>query len=418
MQEFETAKFYLWEASRYTLWYVIKNAAWVFGPGFLLLLILGYRSFHRYNWPSLSSKMALGRQSPAMVGEVILPIPSVTNPSNPSLGESISIINKEPGIHFGGLNVGLVEGNVVVWATITLVDKKGRESYVDNITTRNFTIHESYDGKRREATAFNVVSEIKARAIQTVIVLDNSGSMDGDSGVRDTASRLLTKSTISKRAVTAFIDAVRDDGMMMAVLPFSGGRASEEDFLRSPDGDIWWTDSQSKELKAEIRSKQPRDATPLWGALSVALDQFHYLDDEMYKVIVCLTDGDSNSGKITFAQLLERAKKEYIPIYVLGYGEGDKFYEDKLVQLAADSGAGVQEVGSFIRIAPQNWDLVFKRIRKNISKLYQVSWHSQFRTEGAEVSVTLKLKCNLDGQDYEKDYDLRYIYHEARKKRK
>ena len=72
---------------------------------------------------------------------------NIAAPVEVTLGEMAAIKNKEPGIHFGGARIVQRGNKIVVWTAITLLDKNGSERHVEGISTSNFKIAESYNGK-------------------------------------------------------------------------------------------------------------------------------------------------------------------------------------------------------------------------------------------------------------------------------
>lgn len=337
-------------------------------------------------------------------------------PVEVTLGEMAAIKNKEPGVHFGGARIVQRGNKIVVWTAITLLDKNGSERHVEGISTSNFKIAETYNGKTRIVDDLDKAYEVtkKPRSVFAGLLIDNSGSMDNESGVLDAGSRKISKTTIAKRAANAFIDALEVDGTRIIVLPFGGDHVIDGNFLSTGDS-IWWERSQTKELKAKIKGLRPKGDTPLWEALSNTLDKFRYMSDEQYKVIVCLTDGMNNKGDILFPELLEKAESRHIPIYTLGYGKAGDLNENELMILSAKTGAGISEVGSYMQLHPEKWASTFERIQMNFAHLYEIAWVPSFPKEGARVNVKLSVDFLSQGERHKKGLDLFYTYSEIDK---
>jgi hypothetical protein len=139
------------------------------------------------------------------------------------LGEMTVLKNKEPGVHFGGVRIAQRGNRIIVWTAITLLDKNGKETYVEQIFPDNFTIAETYNGKTRVVKRDDKILDVtkKPRSVLAVLLIDNSGSMTDVSGVLDARSRNISKTTIAKRAANSFIDTSQADGTRIAVLPFA-----------------------------------------------------------------------------------------------------------------------------------------------------------------------------------------------------
>jgi Mg-chelatase subunit ChlD len=316
----------------------------------------------------------------------------------------------EPGINFGGVSIYASQDKIIAWTTIKLLDKNGQESYIEDISPRNFTILETHNKKTRTATIYDLTHIEKERSVKAILLIDNSGSMKELSGVSRSAKSEYTKMQIAKRAAVDFVNLTQAENTNIAVLPFAGEKTSRDSFIKTPEGQIWWSGDQASTLKKSINVLQADGNTPLWEAIDVALEQYRNLSDASYNVIICLTDGQNTKDRIPYFHLLEKVRQKHIPIYTLGYGTNEKLNEKELIEVAIESGAGKQGMGSFIRSHPKDWVDKLKEIRTNIANLYEISWAPTVKTIGAQVSVKIMIDYRVRGERYKKEYDLSYVF--------
>jgi Mg-chelatase subunit ChlD len=373
-----------------------KSMYWIYNwgipvAGFFVLFV-----FTRLTWPSANVFFA------NLWSEV----------SNNKSAETNGVENNtiEPGINFGGVSIYVSQDKIIAWTTIKLMDKYGKESYIEDISPRNFTILETHNKKTRTATIYNLEHTEKERSVKAILLIDNSGSMKEPSGVARSAKSEYTKMQIAKKAAVDFVGLTQAEATNIAVLPFAGEKTSRDSFIKAPDGQIWWSRSQASTLKKSISALQADGNTPLWEAIDVALEQYRNLSDASYNVIICLTDGQNTKERIPYFHLLEKVGQKHIPIYTLGYGTHEKLNEKELIELAIESGAGKQGMGSFIRLHPKDWVDKLKEIRTNITKLYEISWAPTVTTIGAQVSVKIKIEYKIQEERYEKEYPLSYVF--------
>jgi hypothetical protein len=373
-----------------------KSMYWMYNWGIPVVGFFVLFVFTRLTWPSANVFFA------NLWGEV--------NNNKGIKGNGVENNIIEPGINFGGVSIYVGKDKIIAWTTIKLMDKYGKESYIEDISPRNFTILETYNNKTRSATIYNLLHTEKERSVKAILLIDNSGSMKDLSGVARSAKSEYTKMQIAKKAAVDFVSLTQAENTNIAVLPFAGEKTSRDRFIKSPDGQIWWSRSQASTLKKSINVLHPDGNTPLWEAIDVALEQYRNLSDASYNVIICLTDGQNNKERIPYFHLLEKVRQKHIPIYTLGYGAYEKLNEKELIELAIESGAGKQGMGSFIRLHPKDWVTKLQEIRTNITNLYEISWAPTVTTIGALVSVNIKIEYQIQGERYEKEYDLPYVF--------
>jgi Ca-activated chloride channel homolog len=177
---------------------------------------------------------------------------------------------------------------VQVFATVT--DGDGR--LVTDLTRDQFELRDN--GKVQPITVF----DNSPRPIQLVVMLDVSGSMEGNLPLlRASASQLVTR-------------LLPEDGARVGT--FGHSVVISPRFTRNPD-----------ELRAALPERIASDApTPLWRAVDNAMSVF---DDEVdaRHVVLVLSDG-KDSGPTSFreryvsqVEVIERARREEVMIYAV-----------------------------------------------------------------------------------------------------
>jgi Ca-activated chloride channel homolog len=182
-------------------------------------------------------------------------------------------------------------GSDAVRVFVTVTDRDGR--LVTTLTRDNFEVRD--EGKPQPLTQF----DNSPQPIRLIAMLDVSGSMEGNLPLLRAAagqlfSRLLPEDEARVgafgRQVTISPVFTRDVGQLLAALP---------------------------------TSIEPDAPTPLWRALTSALDTFGEAPDKR-KVILVLSDG-KDSGPTRFrerpssqAEVIDRARREEVMIYAIG----------------------------------------------------------------------------------------------------
>lgn len=280
---------------------------------------------------------------------------------------------------------------IIIWTTIKLIDSSGRERYLRNLTANNFTITESFSGETHKAS----IVELKSSdvPVKAILVIDKSGSMAGSSGVNKS-----TKIDVAKDATTFFFNQLTtSNDNLIAVLPFSGDEVVGKNFLKNENGGIWLNHRSKNLLVRSLKHLKADGRTPLWQSISHALEQFSSINEESYKLIICLSDGINNVGSVSFETLINNAREKQIPIFTVGYGGGN-LNSHELVQLSKDSGAGKENAGSFMQVPPKDWSNRLNSIGTGITNLYEIYWNPTGKVPGTRVAVQIDINYELDGK--------------------
>jgi Ca-activated chloride channel family protein len=182
-------------------------------------------------------------------------------------------------------------GSDTVRVFVTVTDRDGR--LVTTLTRDTFEVRD--EGKPQPITQFDNT----AQPIRLIVMLDVSGSMEGNLALLRAASAQL------------FARLRPDDVARVG--------AFGHDVTISPS-----FTHDAAELEAALPTRIAPDApTPLWRAIDQALDGLRG-GDETRKVILVLSDG-KDTGALTFsrhpssqADVIDRARREDVMIYAIG----------------------------------------------------------------------------------------------------
>lgn len=195
------------------------------------------------------------------------------------------------GVHVAGQQPTFRGAGDAVRVFVTVTDRVGR--LVTNLTQDKFEIRD--EGKPQPITLF----DNSPRPIRLIVMLDVSGSMEGNLPLLRAASEQL------------FMRLRPDDAARVG--SFGREVVISEEFTRD-------TAQLRRALPEFIATDSP---TPLWRAIDESLDVFEGGSDER-PVILVLSDG-KDSGPISFRQnnssqveVIDRAREEDVMIYGIG----------------------------------------------------------------------------------------------------
>src|SRR6185503_3521188 len=77
-----------------------------------------------------------------------------------------------------------------------------------------------------------------------------------------------------------------------------------------------------KRINSVVDSLQPILSTALYDGMIAGIDEIKR--SEGIKVLIVLTDGYDNQSKSTWTDVVEKANKENIPVYIIGLGDVNK----------------------------------------------------------------------------------------------
>lgn len=173
-------------------------------------------------------------------------------------------------------------------------------------------------------------TEIISQGVDIILAIDTSGSMRALDFKKD--DKRVTRLSVVKDVVAEFIEHRENDRMGMVVF-------GAEAFTQCPltlDRDILLS------FLGKLRIGIAGDATAVGSAIGIAVKRLKDLTSKS-KVIILLTDGRNNAGRITPFQAAEIAKTFGIKIYTIGVGTHgkapflvDSFFGKRLVYQDVD----------------------------------------------------------------------------------
>jgi len=170
----------------------------------------------------------------------------------------------------------------------------------------------------------------KFEKVNSVLVLDHSGSMKPPANDVDTISKI----EALHQAAHRYVDSMSTAGRV-SLIPFSTtvGKPRpylEEPFLEKKDAGV---------LKKSISKLEPRGETALFDATFDAICLLETDNSQGRRAVVAMTDGYDNSSRRRVEEVIERAKDGKIPLYLLGFGR-DGEIDAKTMRRMADETAG------------------------------------------------------------------------------
>lgn len=223
----------------------------------------------------------------------------------------------QPGEQKGGFKISVNVNLVVLHASV--LDKKGHR--IEGLTQDDFKVYEN--GVPQKLSVF-AHADIP---VTMGIVIDDSGSMkDKRPAVNAAAISFVKTSNVQDQVFVVNFNDVY--------------------YLDTP-GDFA---ANAEDLKSALDKIDSRGGTALYDAVDAALDHLK-LGNRDKKVLLVITDGEDNSSRYTFDELVRTAQKSDAVIYSIGllgdeqpgglfkvHGGGSKHAGKVLRQLAEDTG--------------------------------------------------------------------------------
>ena len=150
-------------------------------------------------------------------------------------------------------------------------------------------------------------TEVQASGVDLMLAIDVSGSMQSLDYEKD--GQPISRVDIVKQAVAKFIDARAED--RMGIVEFSGAP-----YLISPmtmDHD-WLTQGLDR-----VQTNTIQDGTAIGDAIAMCVNRLRDQPSKS-KIIVLLTDGENNMGKVQPLLAAQAAKALGVKIYTIGAG--------------------------------------------------------------------------------------------------
>lgn len=155
-------------------------------------------------------------------------------------------------------------------------------------------------------------SQVLVEGIETMLVLDVSGSMQLFDDLKDQRQRI----EVAKQEAINFINKRENDPIGLILF-------AQEAVSRCP------ATLDKKMLESIIKDTQlgviTADGTMLSKGLLMALNRLHKSDAKS-KIIILLTDGEPSDGDVNPQAVVELAKKYGVKIYTIGIGSDVAYY--------------------------------------------------------------------------------------------
>jgi VWFA-related protein len=166
----------------------------------------------------------------------------------------------------------------------------------------------------------------KNEKVTTVLVLDHSGSMKAKASDQDKNSKM----DALKTAAARFVDLMRPNAQT-TLLPFSTSVGAPGRFVTK----------KSSDLKAGINRLYADGGTLLFDATLASVETLIASRVTGRKAVIVLTDGmdESPGSRHSETEVIERAREERIPLYMLGLGR-EKEINGKLMKRMAEETDG------------------------------------------------------------------------------
>jgi VWFA-related protein len=205
---------------------------------------------------------------------------------------------------------------------------KGIEMLRDTPKGRDRVLVLMTDGidKRSKNTVEQLVTEAKKEKVQiytigigelgknekvnTVLVLDHSGSMSAPADNKDKKPKIKAL----HEAGLMFVDEMTIFGRA-SIVPFSTTAEKPTEFRGK---------SKGHELKGIIRSLDAYGETALFDATYTAISVLEADGTEGKRVVIAMTDGVDNSSRRRKEEVIAHAQQANIPLYMLGFGRKDE----------------------------------------------------------------------------------------------
>ena len=160
--------------------------------------------------------------------------------------------------------------------------------------------------------------KVQNMARDILLVVDISNSMNERDFIYK--NRYYDRLTAVKGVVADFVDKRTEDRLGLVLF---GTRA----YMQVP---LTFDKQSLKGVLQVIEAGMAGNSTSIGDAVGVALKNLQNSDSKNEKVIILLTDGENNDGKLSLEQAIALAEEENVRIYTIGVGSEQKTFLDDL----------------------------------------------------------------------------------------
>ena len=213
----------------------------------------------------------------------------------------------------GGLSLVLSSLDLSAYPQISVALQMGGEQAValGDVTKDEISI--KLDGNAVPVDSLKTAGEGVALPVQTVLLIDESGSMKGEA------------ITAASAAATTFIDAMKSDDAA-SVEAFNEAFRTLQGFSRDTGA-----------LKVSLGSLAPQKETALYDAVLKAIESFPQESRKAARYVILLSDGGDTASTATLEQVVSAVKAGGIPVYAVGL-KSQEFDSAPLQSIAEASG--------------------------------------------------------------------------------
>jgi VWFA-related protein len=162
----------------------------------------------------------------------------------------------------------------------------------------------------------------KQERVNSVLVLDHSGSMKPPADEQDVTSKIKAL----HRAASRFVGIMPSTGFT-TLIPFSSEAGMPGPFT-----------SEKHKMVQQINKLQPFGETALFDATYAAIATLEAENPLGKRAVVAMTDGVDNNSRRRVNEVIERAKEGNIPLYMLGFGREGELDREVMEKMATETG--------------------------------------------------------------------------------
>jgi Ca-activated chloride channel family protein len=247
----------------------------------------------------------------------------------------------------------------IVPVLTTVLDAQGR--LVPDLEREDFTVLDN--GKPQELVFF----QNEVQPFTVVVMLDFSFSMNAHLKLLKAATEqfILRMLPADKGQVGAFSDKIMFSG------PFTNDR---------------------DDLVAALSDLQYGNPTRLYDAIDASMERLEGVSGR--KVVLVFTDGDDTASRVSFGNVLEKARDQEVMVYAIGlqseFFNGQRMQRSRpdrgLRRLAEETGGGYFELKKTDELAP-----TFTRVAQELHSLYALGF-SPSLLDGKEHKLEVRVR--------------------------
>ncbi len=159
--------------------------------------------------------------------------------------------------------------------------------------------------------------------VNTVLVLDHSGSMKAPASDTDITSKIDALHLAGER----YVDSMSSVGRC-SVIPFSSIVGTPRPFMNK---------TYANKLKDSVRKLSAFGETALFDATYEAIGVLEADGQRGKRAVITMTDGFDNTSRRRVEEVIDRAKEARIPLYMLAFGRDGEIDEATMRRMAKET---------------------------------------------------------------------------------